>query len=218
MRSYKDCLIEYLEEIGYSDLNKNWYSYFTSSLNGLKSNSFQLLEELTPIESNLDYNFYGDVLPSSFLVSRLEGFSPEKRSTNYKSLIKKIIEGEYANLKNELSKEQFNWKICRSVLHYPREKKYVSYSKSLARCLESSKVPKEFIESYLTKEEKSDLNFFSIIEDFFDADHYHLNLPNYEPKLSSVIAGTSVIDFDKDGTYNVWSIDQSGVLKQVTPD
>lgn len=29
---------------------------------------------------------------------------------------------------------------------------------------------------------------------------------------------TSVVDFDKDGTFNVWSIDHHGELKQVTPD
>jgi type IV pilus assembly protein PilE len=29
---------------------------------------------------------------------------------------------------------------------------------------------------------------------------------------------TAVIDFDKDGTFNIWSIDEQDNLKQVTPD
>lgn len=29
---------------------------------------------------------------------------------------------------------------------------------------------------------------------------------------------TAVIDFDKDGTFNVWAIDQTGKLQQVVPD
>ncbi len=33
-----------------------------------------------------------------------------------------------------------------------------------------------------------------------------------------VITATSVIDFDKDGTFNVWSIDQRNNLKQVVAD
>ena len=33
-----------------------------------------------------------------------------------------------------------------------------------------------------------------------------------------VATATSVIDFDKDGVYNVWSIDQRNKLKQIVPD
>ena len=33
-----------------------------------------------------------------------------------------------------------------------------------------------------------------------------------------IALATSVIDFDKDGTFNVWSIDEKGVLKQVVAD
>lgn len=33
-----------------------------------------------------------------------------------------------------------------------------------------------------------------------------------------VATATSVIDFDKDGTFNVWSINQENVLKQVVAD
>jgi len=29
---------------------------------------------------------------------------------------------------------------------------------------------------------------------------------------------TAVVDFDQDGVFNVWEIDQEGVLKQVVPD
>ena len=35
---------------------------------------------------------------------------------------------------------------------------------------------------------------------------------------SFVAAATSVIDFDRDGTFNVWSIDREGILKQVVAD
>jgi type IV pilus assembly protein PilE len=33
-----------------------------------------------------------------------------------------------------------------------------------------------------------------------------------------IATATAVVDFDKDGTYNVWSINQEGVLKQEVPD
>jgi type IV pilus assembly protein PilE len=33
-----------------------------------------------------------------------------------------------------------------------------------------------------------------------------------------IATATAVVDFDKDGTYNVWSINQDGVLKQEVPD
>jgi type IV pilus assembly protein PilE len=29
---------------------------------------------------------------------------------------------------------------------------------------------------------------------------------------------TSVVDFDKDGTYNVWEVDQEGIIRQTVPD
>lgn len=29
---------------------------------------------------------------------------------------------------------------------------------------------------------------------------------------------TAIVDFDKDGTFNVWSVNQDGQIKQVTPD
>lgn len=29
---------------------------------------------------------------------------------------------------------------------------------------------------------------------------------------------TSVVDFDRDGTYNTWSVDRTGVITQTTPD
>lgn len=29
---------------------------------------------------------------------------------------------------------------------------------------------------------------------------------------------TSVVDFDNDGTFNVWQVDESGLIKEVTPD
>jgi type IV pilus assembly protein PilE len=35
---------------------------------------------------------------------------------------------------------------------------------------------------------------------------------------SFVATATAVIDFDKDGTMNVWSIDQDGVIKEIVPD
>jgi type IV pilus assembly protein PilE len=28
----------------------------------------------------------------------------------------------------------------------------------------------------------------------------------------------SVVDFDNDGTFNVWSVDQTGVIKEISPD
>ncbi len=33
-----------------------------------------------------------------------------------------------------------------------------------------------------------------------------------------IAMATAVVDFDKDGTMNVWSVDQDGVIKEVVPD
>ena len=33
-----------------------------------------------------------------------------------------------------------------------------------------------------------------------------------------VATATSVVDFDKDGTMNVWKVDQGGVIEESTPD
>jgi type IV pilus assembly protein PilE len=36
--------------------------------------------------------------------------------------------------------------------------------------------------------------------------------------MEFLATATAVVDFDKDGAYNVWSIDQEGTLKQVEAD
>jgi type IV pilus assembly protein PilE len=36
--------------------------------------------------------------------------------------------------------------------------------------------------------------------------------------IKFLATATAVIDFDKDGTKNVWSVDQDGIIKEVVPD
>jgi len=37
-------------------------------------------------------------------------------------------------------------------------------------------------------------------------------------EVEFLATATSAVDFDKDGAFNVWSVDQNGELKQVAPD
>ena len=33
-----------------------------------------------------------------------------------------------------------------------------------------------------------------------------------------LVTATSVVDFDHDGQYNIWSIDESAVIQELSPD
>lgn len=46
---------------------------------------------------------------------------------------------------------------------------------------------------------------------------YQIAIENAEG-ASFVATATSVVDFDKDGTYNVWQVDQDGTIAERTPD
>ena len=46
---------------------------------------------------------------------------------------------------------------------------------------------------------------------------YVISVENTDPNAFTLLA-TSVVDFDKDGTYNVWQVDESGRITERTPD
>lgn len=46
---------------------------------------------------------------------------------------------------------------------------------------------------------------------------YRLDVETANP-LSYVVLATSVVDFDKDGVFNVWQVDQTGRILERTPD
>ena len=46
---------------------------------------------------------------------------------------------------------------------------------------------------------------------------YRIELSNASP-TGYIAKATAVVDFDKDGTFNIWSIDQAGILKEEQPD
>jgi type IV pilus assembly protein PilE len=46
---------------------------------------------------------------------------------------------------------------------------------------------------------------------------YRIEIPSADEK-SFVARATSVVDFDGDGIFNVWIVDESGVIKEQTPD
>ncbi len=46
---------------------------------------------------------------------------------------------------------------------------------------------------------------------------YRIELTKVSPGAFTATA-TSVIDFDKDGQYNIWQVDESGHIKEVQPD
>ena len=47
--------------------------------------------------------------------------------------------------------------------------------------------------------------------------NYRINVTNASNTTFTATA-TAVVDFNGNGTYNVWQIDQDGTLKEVTPD
>ena len=46
---------------------------------------------------------------------------------------------------------------------------------------------------------------------------YVISIEVAEGNQMTAIA-TSVVDFDKDGTYNVWEVNQDGIIRERTPD
>jgi type IV pilus assembly protein PilE len=46
---------------------------------------------------------------------------------------------------------------------------------------------------------------------------YRIEMAEVSP-VGFTATATAVIDFDKDGTFNIWSVDQSGQIKEVQPD
>ena len=46
---------------------------------------------------------------------------------------------------------------------------------------------------------------------------YRIEIPSADEK-SFIARATSVIDFDGDGTFNVWVVDETGSIKEKTPD
>lgn len=46
---------------------------------------------------------------------------------------------------------------------------------------------------------------------------YIIEIEEAEPR-SYTASATSIIDFDGDGIFNKWSVDENGIVEQVTPD
>ncbi len=46
---------------------------------------------------------------------------------------------------------------------------------------------------------------------------YIIEIEEAEPRSYTATA-TSIIDFDGDGVFNKWSVDENGIVEQVTPD
>jgi|TARA_R110001599_G_scaffold150929_3_gene335328 type IV pilus assembly protein PilE len=46
---------------------------------------------------------------------------------------------------------------------------------------------------------------------------YIIEIEEAEPRTYTATA-TSIIDFDGDGVFNKWSVDENGIVEQVTPD
>lgn len=46
---------------------------------------------------------------------------------------------------------------------------------------------------------------------------YLINVETADP-LNYIVTATSVVDFDKDGVFNVWQVDQTGRILERTPD
>ncbi len=201
MRSYKDCLIEYLEEQGFSELNLAWYDYVQSSLQANESN-FQLMESLPAVDQISEYNFYADIIPDDLLVNKFQLFSVEKISEVYKSLISSFIEVEYKNIQFNLEEEKLDWEICQGLLRYPQKRTTIGFTETLKKCLKKSNVNEETVEAYIQNVKRNaPIDLFEVIERFFDVRNYHLNLPRYtiapskEPKRNIEINFNSQIHF-----------------------
>lgn len=196
MRSYKDCLIEYLEEQGFSELNLAWYDYLQSSLQANETN-FQLMESLPAIDQATEYNFYADIIPDELLVSKFQLFSVEKISEVYKSLVSNLIEVQYKNVQSNLGGSKLDWETCQNVLRYPHKRTRIGFTETLKKCLKSSNIDEVVVENYIDAVKNNKyINFLDVIERFFDVENYHLNLPRYTVSDSTVPKHKVEINFD----------------------
>ncbi|MBL4709067.1 MAG: hypothetical protein JKY48_11590 [Flavobacteriales bacterium] len=208
MRSYKDCLIEYVEERGFSELSFSWFHYVKDTLN-VSSQSFQVLESIPPVEDSSDISYYADIIPADCLVCHYQESNPRMRSNVYKILIRELVIAELKRFQLKNNDQQSNLKLSEDILRYSQSKEFSSYSKAFKRGLLESGFDKKNIKDYFLKLDAVESNYFKAIEKFHDIDNFNLNIPKYGVRSTTTIVRTLAIDFDShclyQGAENEWA-------------
>ena len=197
MRSYKDCLIEYLEERSSTELNLMWYNYFKSSIATTSKTNFQLIGNLPPVEQEVDFSFYADVLPNPSLISKFQLFSVDKVSQVYKNLINKLIDGEYLQAKNSFELSEADRIMHRDAVKYSEQDMDRTYAEALISNIEELAVSAPVVQQRkVATSIQERMEQLDVIGDFFEEEHYHLDIPKYKFKPIPVTGDYISLDFD----------------------
>lgn len=215
MRSYKDCLIEYVEERGFSELNVAWFRYLNQVL-ALGNKPFQILESFPPIDDALSLSFYADIIPANCLVYQIHESNPEKRSEVYKNLIRELLINELRKLQLRSDEQQANLRMIEDMLKYPQSKQFSNYSKAFKRYLLDSGFDKKFVRDFFMEIETDESNCFKAIENFYDLNNYYLNIPKYGIQSTTTLVGTLAVNFNSHCLYN--SIENEWTEQAVIPN
>ena len=174
MRSYKNNLVEYLEELGYSDLNYDWAKYLNNRFNDLEN--FQLIVGVPPILGKNNLKYFADLIPSKTLIQNYQLFSQNKFSKVYEKKIKELLENELNSLKILTKNRLLNWS--------PNEVNSNSFKDFVLKSLIGFDESNEAVSNFLKFSHKN----IQVIDDYFNPNNYFLDRPNYSIKELDLIA------------------------------
>lgn len=195
MRSYKDCLVEYLEVQSFKKLNLHWGSFFLTDLVE-NADTFHIINGIPPVENVSTLSLYGDVVPSEYQISHFDLFGFDKRSANYKTLIVALKELISIKLKDQFG-DKLTKESCFSLItNFPSSNNYFSFSNYLRKVLSKCGIEAQEINTFIYEGDSQISRIIQFIEDFFNAKNYDLNKPLYKFNQSTTVVGSYTFDFN----------------------